>query len=256
MQDGGTAHRHPWELARADFFIRLACGQAAHGVALHVLDVGAGDGYLAGRLLARLPPGSSVTCLDAGYDDERLERLRAGAPAGLSFVRARPERSFDLVLLLDVLEHVVDDVGFLRAIASQSLRSGGAAIASVPAFPALFTQHDIDLGHHRRYTRSSLDALLTAAELSIVRDGSLFSSLLPVRGAQKALELMRGIRAEPAPAGLAAQIATDVGAWRGGALTTSAIASVLRADAALVGGFGRLGVELPGLSVWSLARRS
>jgi hypothetical protein len=220
-----------------------------------VLDVGAGDGYLASVMLAALPPGSSVTCLDSGYGDDVLAQLARSAPAGVTFTRARPERMFDAVTLLDVIEHVIDDHGFVRAITEQSLRAGGTAIFSVPAYPLLFTQHDIDLGHHRRYTRATFAALHASASVSMLEMGGLFSSLLAPRGAQKLLELAKGVRSRPAPAGLAEHIATEVGGWSGGPALTRAIESVLSIDASLGEKLARRGVLLPGLSLWSVSRK-
>jgi 2-polyprenyl-3-methyl-5-hydroxy-6-metoxy-1,4-benzoquinol methylase len=256
------AARHPWETARAEFFVRLICEHLPRDRPSAVLDVGAGDGYFARRLLAALPAGSSITCLDSGYSDEVLARLSAGRAqpngdaGGVTFTRARPERLFDAVTLLDVIEHVADDHGFLRAIAEQSVRPGGTVVISVPAHPGLYTQHDVDLGHHRRYTRRTLAQLHDHAKLAVVEAGGLFSSLLLARGAQKALELARGVRSEPAPAGLAEHIATEVGTWQAGALVTRAIHAVLSVDASLGERLARAGVVFPGLSVWSLSRRA
>lgn len=251
-----AAARHPWETARAEFFVRLIREHLPSDRPSTVLDVGAGDGYFARRLLAALPAGSAITCLDSGYSDELLARLSHGGDSGrIEFTRARPERAFDAVVMLDVMEHVIDDHGFLRSIAEQSLRPGGTVIISVPAHPGLYTQHDVDLGHHRRYTRPALAALQAAAQLEVIESGGLFSSLLLARGAAKALELARGVQAKPAPAGLADQIATEVGTWQGGAAITRAIHGVLAVDAAIGQKLARTGLPIPGLSVWSLSRR-
>lgn len=248
--------RHPWETARAAFFVRLLREQLPRHRPSALLDVGSGDGYFARTLLAALPAGSTVTCLDTGYSDDVLARLAHVQAEGVTFTRARPERAFDAVTLLDVIEHVADDHGFLRTIAEQSVLPGGSLVISVPAHPRLYTQHDVDLGHHRRYTPEALAALHQSAQLEVLRTGSLFSSLLLARGAQKALELARGVRSRPAPAGLAEHIATEVGSWRGGALVTRAIHSVLALDAALGERIARGGLAIPGLSLWSVCRRA
>jgi 2-polyprenyl-3-methyl-5-hydroxy-6-metoxy-1,4-benzoquinol methylase len=253
---GAAAGRHPWETARAEFFVRLICEHLPRDRPSTVLDVGAGDGYFARQLLAALPAGSAITCLDSGYSDELLERLSHGGDTRIELTRARPERVFDAVVMLDVMEHVIDDHGFLKSIAAQSLKPGGAVVISVPAHPSLYTQHDVDLGHHRRYTRPALAALLASAQLEVIESGGLFSSLLLARGAAKALELARGVQARPAPAGLADQIATEVGTWQGGSAITRAIHGVLAVDAAIGQKLARTGIPIPGLSVWSLSRRA
>lgn len=251
------AARHPWETARAAFFVQLIREHLPSDRPSAVLDVGAGDGYFARRLLESLPAGSSITCLDSGYSDDVLARLAlATGNARIEFTRARPERAFDAVTMLDVIEHVADDSGFLRAISEQSLKPGGTVVISVPAHPGLYTQHDVDLGHHRRYTQQTLAELQASAQLQTVERGGLFASLLLARGAQKALELARGVRSKPAPAGLAEHIATDVGSWSGGAAITRAIHGVLALDATLGQRLARGGIAFPGLSVWSLSRKA
>jgi 2-polyprenyl-3-methyl-5-hydroxy-6-metoxy-1,4-benzoquinol methylase len=66
---------------------------------------------------------------------------------------------FDSVLYLDVLEHIEDDRGEL-ARAAQLLRPGGHLIVLAPAHQILFTPFDKAIGHHRRYNRRSLDAVM------------------------------------------------------------------------------------------------
>jgi SAM-dependent methyltransferase len=252
---GDSFTRHPWEAARASFFAGLVLDQGlASGAApLQVLDVGAGDGYLAGQLLRRLPAGSEVTCFDPFYTDQQLARP---APAGLRFTRQRPERRFDLALLLDVVEHVPDDRAFLEEIVSQALATGGAALISVPAWMALYCQHDRALGHHRRYRPAQLRSLVTAVGLTPVAQGGLFHSLLAPRTATKVRELARGVRSRPDPAGPAVFADTELGRWRAGKALTAAVAAALRIDNGISRLAARVRLPLPGLSVWALGRRA
>src|SRR5690606_29757553 len=148
----------------------------AERTALDVLDCGAGDGWFSSRLRAELPAVRSVTCLDAHYDDAQIARFSASYPE-LAFTRQKPESGFDLVLALDVMEHVEDDVAFARDLAS-SLRPGGFMLVSVPAWQALFGRHDTYLRHYRRYSPSRCDAVLREAGLRVVRRGGAFHSLV------------------------------------------------------------------------------
>jgi 2-polyprenyl-3-methyl-5-hydroxy-6-metoxy-1,4-benzoquinol methylase len=61
------------------------------------------------------------------YDDAALARLGAEYPY-LSFTRSKPDRRFDLILALDVIEHVEDDVAFVREL-SEALAPGGRVLA-------------------------------------------------------------------------------------------------------------------------------
>lgn len=76
------------------------------------------------------------------------------------------ERSFGVVLLLDVLEHV-DDRIVLRE-AHRVLRPGGIVLATVPALPWLWSHRDQAAGHLRRYTRRQFRRVLTGAGLSVL----------------------------------------------------------------------------------------
>ena len=119
-----------------------------------MLDVGAGDGYLAGTLLRAMPPGSRVVCLDPHYTDDEVSRFSADAPSGLTFTRSPPNQRFDIVLLLDVIEHVEEDRPFLSGFVADNLAPGGVVLLSVPAWQRLFIQHDVGLKHFRRTARA------------------------------------------------------------------------------------------------------
>jgi 2-polyprenyl-3-methyl-5-hydroxy-6-metoxy-1,4-benzoquinol methylase len=69
---------------------------------------------------------------------------------------------YDTVLYIDVLEHIEDDRGELERVA-EHLEPGGHLIVLSPAYPFLYTAFDEAIGHHRRYTRSSLRALTPAS---------------------------------------------------------------------------------------------
>jgi hypothetical protein len=73
-----------------------------------------------------------------------------------------PLAAYDSVVLINVLEHVKEDVELLRA-ARTLLRDGGALLLFVPALPWLFGSLDRLVGHERRYTASSLEAVVARA---------------------------------------------------------------------------------------------
>src|SRR5512132_4567665 len=79
---GSGATRHPWELARAEFFLRLL---DTHNLlaARAWLDAGSGDGWFAGQLRRLLPADARVTCWDVNYAAEDLEALARRAADGI-----------------------------------------------------------------------------------------------------------------------------------------------------------------------------
>lgn len=62
---------------------------------------------------------------------------------------------FDIVMMLDVLEHIDDDRIFLQT-AMKYLKPGGLMVVGVPAHPQLFSKYDRLVGHIRRYEREEL----------------------------------------------------------------------------------------------------
>lgn len=107
---------------------------------------------------------------------------------------------FDLIAMLDVLEHIDDDGASLRALRAR-LRAGGALILTVPALPWLWSRHD-DVHHHkRRYTRAGLLAVVREAGFAPVSVGYFNTLLFPLALVQRlALRLTgRGHDAETMP---------------------------------------------------------
>lgn len=248
-----TFRRHPWETARAAFFLRLLAQHQRLAERLDVVDVGAGDGFVAGELLRAAPPGTTVTCCDLNYTDEQLRDLPTRVP-GVAFARTPPAQAADLLLLLDVIEHVADDVGLLRDLAGTVLRPGGHVLVSVPAWMALFSRHDLGVLHHRRYEPAGLRRVVKDAGLTIVAHGGLFHGLLLPRIGKKLGELARGVRAKPEPdADHPAE--TEIAGWTAGRALTGAVRAALALDNAASLLFGRMRLDVPGLSAWILARR-
>jgi SAM-dependent methyltransferase len=235
---GASASRHPWEIERFRAYRRIL---AEHGAldARRVLDVGAGDGWFAENLLDDLPADVEVVCWDINY--RRPELLQHDA----RIVRTAepPSPGFDLLLLLDVLEHVDDPGGFLANDVTRLARPGTKVLVAVPAHQALYSGHDRALGHHRRYSPDQLLAELTPW-IRVIDRGSLFTSLLAPRALAVAAERARR------PPGPSVSKQHGVGRWRGGPRVTRAVRSALAADVAVGRRLRASGVRVPGLSTW------
>jgi 2-polyprenyl-3-methyl-5-hydroxy-6-metoxy-1,4-benzoquinol methylase len=157
------------------------------------LDVGCGDGLL-------FPALRGYAASVEGVEPDAALVSRAAREDGIIHVRPfdasfAPGRTFDLVLFLDVLEHL-DDPGAAVAHAASLMDPGGTLLVTVPAYMHLWTTHD-DINHHRmRYTRSALTALL-APHFALDTVRYFFRWVHPVKLAQRAAEMVR--RPEPAP---------------------------------------------------------
>ena len=170
-----VSNRHPWELARAAFFDRLILKDVSRGAPIRVLDVGCGDAWFGKQLLAGLPAGSELVGWDIALDDGFIEVFSQGLPAGMSLTNREPEGTFDLLLLMDVLEHVPDDRALLDDVKSRFLSPGGHVLITVPAWMSLFSTHDLALKHYRRYSPKTGLALTKATDLTVLRKGGLWT---------------------------------------------------------------------------------
>lgn len=84
------------------------------------VEVGCGAGQILGRL-AELIPGKSYTGYDVSPDAARLWRLAQQTPVSYRLADFRSTSEvYDLLLLIDVIEHVEDYMGFLRSVSQRA----------------------------------------------------------------------------------------------------------------------------------------
>jgi len=143
--------------------------------ASRIVDVGSGSGYLARELVGHLPAGSAV-CVDPNYprdwdeDDGRMRFRRSVGPDDLA--------GADAFLFIDVLEHVPDDVALLRQYLNGAT-PGSLVIVTVPAFPSMWSAHDVYLEHLRRYRMAGILDTVKAAGLTVEHSRYLYASIFP-----------------------------------------------------------------------------
>jgi len=140
-------------------------------------DIGGGNGFVSAAVQGI---GCSVVLLEPGVQGARNARLRGIENvicSTLDDAGLLPER-MPSAGAFDVVEHIQDDVSFLRSIASR-LVPGGRFYLTVPALPILWSQIDELAGHYRRYTTTALSSLLTEVGLHI-EYVTYFFSMLPL----------------------------------------------------------------------------
>jgi SAM-dependent methyltransferase len=167
--------RHWWFRAKRRMVYSLLERWGSAG-RMRVLDVGCGTGIT----LRELPAPHAGLGLDPCAEALALcrERGLAALVRGSATEIPLADGSMDVVLALDIVEHIDDDVRALREIA-RVLRSGGAAILTVPAFPLLWSAHDEALHHRRRYTRRLLEERLARAGLAVRAGGYGQATVFP-----------------------------------------------------------------------------
>ncbi len=143
-----------------------------------VLDFGAGSGFFAYELLKVFPKHiNEVLLIDTGYSEEEIDATKNEQVKKL---RSLPGGISDcFVLMMDVLEHIKDDYAILDDIRSR-LGENAYFFITVPAFMSLWSNHDIYLGHYRRYTLSHLNKLLTGSNYSIEQQYYIYGSIFPL----------------------------------------------------------------------------
>ncbi len=166
--------RHWWFVARR----RIVQDVIERGLRLFpgasILDIGCGTGGVLASLSGRYDvAGTDMSPLAVDHCRTRgLKKVHCGALADMPF-RDRP---FDLALLLDVIEHVDDDVALLRE-AGELVKPGGAVVVTVPAYPWMWTHHDEANHHRRRYTATTFRSSLTRAGFQM-RSLSYYNTIL------------------------------------------------------------------------------
>ncbi|UJW81804.1 class I SAM-dependent methyltransferase [Hydrogenophaga sp. SL48] len=158
-----------------------------------ILEIGAG----VGQNVPALRKFGTVDVLE--IDEKGLAALRErrdvrevidqGIPCPLA-------RTYDIICAFDVIEHIEDDRGALQWIA-QNLKPGGLFLATVPAHQWFFTQHDVALGHHRRYTQKTFRSIIPE-EFELLADSHFNTTLFPLAIAARVAWVLKNRLRPPA----------------------------------------------------------
>jgi hypothetical protein len=204
---------------------------------LNVVDVGAGSAFFSKSLVGRSGV-RNVFAVDINYHEAEVG-FRDGVTFSNSMISADElSMGATLWLLMDVLEHVDDDVGFLRNVV-EGARDDDTFLVTVPAFNFLWSPHDEYLGHRRRYTTSSLRNLLSAVGVEYEEIGYFYVSIFPVAVVARWLSSFRN------------QGATRSSLRKHSWLLNKSLQALLWLEFCVTSGFCRL----PGLTVVATARK-
>jgi trans-aconitate methyltransferase len=243
--------RHPWEVAIDISRNLLDAINTSGGI---LLDMGCGDTWFVEQLSARYP---SIHCfaVDINFTDETLEFLREkNKDTKIKVFRTLEDaqvaignQTVQMVLLLDVIEHIADDIAFLKWMQTfPAINRDTRFVITVPAFQSLFSRHDVFLEHYRRYDNAMLERHITQAGLRSEKKGYFFLSLLLARAAAVLME--KATKNNKPTTGLVE--------WDKGHAVTAAIKNVMLVDHYVTKLFSKLGIKLPGLSNYIICRKS
>lgn len=155
-------NKHWWFLGKYKIVQKLIERYVKTPYVPRVLDIGCGPAYFA-RFY-------QYTGIDPNTNIEAHNIIRA------RIEDVELTGKYDVILALDVLEHLENDRVILRYL-NENLKVNGIAIITVPAHPWLFSEHDRVCGHYRRYTRKHLKELFRDFDCKLYYFNSL---LFPV----------------------------------------------------------------------------
>ena len=243
--------RHPWETARVDVVRRLIRRHVPLDPGSIVIDVGCGDTYVVEELAVE-HTGARFYAVDTAFTGDIIEHYRARLNnpriltcPSLDAIVPPPDRPVSLVLLMDVIEHIEDDEGFLAGLRARPyVNAGTKFLITVPAYQALFCSHDTFLGHYRRYSNRVLREHVERAGFSVVDTGYFFFSLVPIRVFQVIKERVFGMKPGRETSGLVT--------WNGGHGAAALLRLALVVDARVSMRLRHAGIRLSGLSSYAI----
>ena len=174
---------HWWFVARRNILEAVIARTVRPPENARILEIGCGTGHN----LAMLSRFGRVEATEMDKQARALATRRLGrdvTDAALPDLSAWPEGHFDLVALLDVLEHVPDDTSALQAIRGR-LKPGGKLLVTVPANKWMWSAHDVAHHHHRRYRRGELRRLTAECGYEIELLSPFNSLLFPLVAAAR-----------------------------------------------------------------------
>ena len=148
--------RHWWFLGRRAIMRRLVHRVASPSGQSTVVDIGCGTG---GNIAAL---SNDYRCVGIDPSERGIESARSRFP-GVEFICGHAPGDLgetcemaDVLLLMDVIEHVPDDFWLVSQLLS-AMKPGAHLVIAVPADESLWSRHDESFGHYRRYDRARLE---------------------------------------------------------------------------------------------------
>jgi SAM-dependent methyltransferase len=181
---------HWWYVARRKILAALIAREADLPEDARILEIGCGTGHN----FEMLKGFGRLDALEVDEKARALARRRLGRAVGdapLPDLPGIPDGRYDLIALLDVLEHVDDRAESLRSIAAK-LRPDGKILVTVPAYQWLWSAHDRAHHHKLRYSKKGLRRDAEAAGLKVRKLGFFNSLLFPVAAAVRVLGKLAG----------------------------------------------------------------
>ena len=174
---------HWWYRARRNILSDLIERRIQLPPRPRILEIGCGTGHNV-LMLKRF---GEVDAIEIDEAARELASERLGKPVGaapLPELTGVEDGKYDLIAILDVLEHVEADEEALASMA-RKLKPGGRILVTVPAHPWMWSAHDVVNHHQRRYTKKSLQDVIARAGLKLDMISYFNSLLFPLAAAAR-----------------------------------------------------------------------
>ena len=192
VYDRMAAHdsTHWWYRARRDILADYLTREGRLPKEARILEIGCGTGHNL-PMLAQFGRVDAIE-IDPAARDVASQRLgKAVGDAPLPALPGVPDAHYDLIAVLDVVEHIEDDVAALQAMRAR-LAPGGKILITVPAHQWMWSAHDVVNHHHRRYSKTTLVKAIDAAGLRPRKLGYFNSLLFPLAAGARIMGRITG----------------------------------------------------------------
>jgi hypothetical protein len=243
-------NRHPWEIVRYSIIEHQVSLMAKKTNKSPILiDIGCGDAFVINNLAKKMKVKKAYA-IDINFHENDLKSLNQNK-INITFLNSIDDIIIEhqesyIILMNDVIEHINKHIEFLEDLKERILikTANSYLYITVPAFEYLFSKHDLDLGHFRRYTRRQLIDYNKILDFEIVETGYFFFSLFLVRNAQK---VFQSVIPKKGPIG--------VSKWNHGFYVSKLACLVLNLDYKLTILIKKVNINLPGLSTYIIFKK-
>lgn len=245
-----VAH-HPWEHARFSVVYDIVKKNLSIPELKNIVDLGCGDTFFMEKLHQKITH-TELHGIDIAFDEQTLDVLQKKYKGKNIHLYSsyngflRKDITPDLILLLDVIEHIKDDYGFMLELLNSSSLDKSNILITVPAFESLTTTRDEWLGHYRRYTVRSLTDLLVKSGFEVLKKGYFFSSLLIPRYLQKLVEKFKSPKKDEL---------SGIGNYKAKPFFDTIMKNAMVIDYKITRPLYYTGIHIPGLSCFALCKK-
>ncbi|RZK31825.1 MAG: hypothetical protein EOO57_15785 [Hymenobacter sp.] len=191
LENGVDPHVHWYYQSKKLPLLNYAKKALAGGKPLTIVDIGSGSGFFAIELEKLYGDAiRKVYLVDIGYSPEEMALTQGQKIEKVHAIPTTIENG--LVILMDVLEHLADDLAMLQSVKAACVGDNNYFFITVPAFQSLWSGHDVYLGHYRRYKIPMLRQVLQTAGFRKISNYYLYGGLFPMIWTVRQLDNLQG----------------------------------------------------------------